>query len=312
MFAIENIVRNASSDGKEKLSILIINETNDDYCEALANSLPHDFYIVRGIAEHPQWGRQTKPSNLHILDFVYQIPSRYIDLVVVFNRGQMYEKAINVSNSLHVPLVVIDFVSSLTKVPCPIGASLNLPDPNMLYLRNGDAAVGNTRAVCRSWVSNIPSMSIEINYPGKVVQKSQDSRFILLDPALPRSSVDALGINVNTGLYTNDIKDACMYLHLWHNQTSMMFDCMKNRIPIISVKGANDMGELVSQQLCVVVESPNIFNDISNYDNILKFESLPQIVENAYNYVSKFTEEDFGNKWNNLLGHVCNKGFVRN
>lgn len=312
MFPIENIIRNASAGEKEKLSILVVNETNDDYCEMLANNLPHDFYLVRSLVDFPQWGKQDKPSNIHLLDFVNQIRTRYIDLVIVFNRGAMYEKATQVANSLHVPLIVIDFATSQTKVPCPLGATLNLPDPQMLYTRNGDAAVGHSRFVCRSWVSNIPSLSVEINYPGRTIEKSKDDRFVLIDTTLPEHSVRSLGINPNNGLYTNKIEDAAMYLYLWHNQNTTLFDCMKNRIPVVVPQGAQDIGELVNQQLCLVVESPAIFNDVQNYEKVLKFESVPQIVENAYNYVSQFTEEEFGNKWDNLLGHVCNKGFVRN
>jgi|GEM_PF-3264061 len=312
MFAIENIIRNASSEEKEKLTILLVNETMDEYCSMLANSLPHDFYLVTGIANFPQWGTESKPSNIHIVDFMHEIPSRHVDAIIVFNRGAMYERAENASRNLHVPLIVVDFASSITKVPCPLHATLNLPNPEVLYGRSGDACVANSKDVSRSWISQIPCLSVEINYPGRTIQKDQDANFILLDNTLPKQSVEGLGVNVNNGLYTNVIEKASMYLYLWHNKNTMLYDCMRNRIPVIVPKGSQDLGDLASQQLCLVVESPTMFNDPANYEQVLKFDGLPQLVENAYNYVSKFTEEEFGNKWNNLLGHVCNKGFVRN
>ena len=170
MYPIENIIRNACPD-KGRLSILVVNEANDDYIEVLANNLDHDFYLIGSISDFPQWGKKTKPTNVELVASQHHIPNRYIDAIITFNRGMMCSKSIDISNSLHCPLIVIDLASGQSKVPAPVGSRITLEDPNELYLRNGDVSVGINEFVVRSWTSNIPSFNIEINYPGIECQR---------------------------------------------------------------------------------------------------------------------------------------------
>lgn len=309
MYPIENIIRNACPD-KGRLSILVINEANDDYVEALANNLDHDFYLVGNVSDFPQWGKKTKPTNVKLVPSQHSIPNRYIDAIITFNRGMMCSKSIDISNSLHCPLIVIDLVSGQSKVPAPVGARITLENPNELYLRNGDASVGINEFVVRSWTSNIPSFNIQINYPGLECQR-QPARKVLVDRYFPQQSFDNLQIITDNNLYTTEISEASLYLHLWNGINTTLIDAMRNKIPVLITKGSPDLEYLITNQVCIVIDDLRLFNTPDNFEKVMNFDALGGVVENAYQYVSKFTNEDFSNKWNNVLSHVSNKGFVR-
>ncbi|MHA1941989.1 MAG: hypothetical protein ACW97P_09710 [Candidatus Hodarchaeales archaeon] len=309
MYPIENIIRNACPD-KGRLSILVVNEANDDYIEVLANNLDHDFYLVGSISDFPQWGKKTKPTNVKIVASQHHIPNRYIDAIITFNRGMMCNKALDISNSIHCPSIVVDLVSGQSKVPAPLSSTITLDNPDELYLKNGDVSVGINEFVVRSWTSNIPSFNTEINYPG-VEYQIQPARKVLVDRYFPKQSFDHLQIILDNNLYTTEISEASLYLHLWNGINTTLIDAMRNKIPVLITRGSPDLEYLVANQLCIVVDDARLFNTPDNFEKVMNFDALSGIVENAYQYVSKFTNEDFSNKWNNVLSHVSNKSFVR-
>ena len=86
MYVVENIIRNATPENKEKLCILVINDGCDDYIMSLAKNLPHDFYIVEGITgDIAQWTSPSKLENIIVCNRLQSIGKRHIDAIITFN-----------------------------------------------------------------------------------------------------------------------------------------------------------------------------------------------------------------------------------
>ena len=178
----------------------------------------------------------------------------------------------------------------------------------MLPHRNGDAAVGMNGYITRSWISESSSLSLDIPYPPNQI-KTENPDKILLDTKLPPDYMKQVGI-IDNGIYTTDPQDAVIYLHLWQNITPLMLDCMASEIPVVTLRSP-DIQPVMEKESCILIDEIKMFNNQQNLTQILKFESLPSVVNNAKEYVSGFNANDFEKKWSNVLNHICNKCFMR-
>lgn len=309
MYAIENIIRNASANKGDKLNILVFNEFNDSYICEMADNSDHEFFIVKSFCEHNQWNSVEKPSNLSIINNYAEYHNRNIDVAISFNRGNTTSRAYSITNMLHIPLVVIDFTSSQIRFPHPIGSNINKDAVDAAKL-SGEFSVGISEFVTKSWYSSVPSIGMNISYAGKKYDMNGAGK-ILIDSNLDRTYLQQTGIRFENHPYTFDIKEASAYLHLWKNQNSLIFDCMLNRIPVL-VSRSDDLSELFGNNLCLVLDDPQYFNNRTNYESFFSNESVKMTVENAYQYITSIDRTKFMEEWNNILSHVSNKCFVRN
>ena len=233
MFAIESLIRNATKD-KKRLSILVVNEGYEEYITLLAENLDHDFFLVEGaVKDVRQWLENDKPNNVYLCNSLQGMGQRYIDLIICFNRGQAYESAERISQVLHSPLIVVDFVSSQQKLPAPVASQVTFENPNILYMRNGEASIATTDFIGRSWTSNIPSLNYKINFPHKPYNMHDGKRGkVLIDKIIPKDYLNQLNIQPNS-IYTADPSEASVYLHMWKHKTPMFFRAMSSKIPIL-------------------------------------------------------------------------------
>ena len=310
MYAIENVIRNAEKkDSKDRLSILIVNDGNDRYIESMAKKLSHDFYLVNEITGGSrQWKSKVRPENLFLINDLYQIPSRHIDAIIVFNRTNEYEKADFASKNFCVPLIVIDTVTSQHKIHIPFGASVNIENESHILNRNIDTCVALNDTILHSWINNNSSLCVKINHLPNNIKRDQNSNLVLLDPELDRNYLVSMGVNFQNEIYTNDPEKACVYLNMWQSVTPLMIDCMHNGIPVATIAN-NEFEDIIKKECCIVINDLTLFNNPNNVINLLQLQKLQNITDNAKSYF-EYDEQDFKNKWNNIINHVCNKIFM--
>ena len=311
MFVVENLIRNASSE-KETLSILVINEGFDDYILSLAESMNHKFYLINGIAPGiTQWSLQESASNIYLYNSIDALPEKHMDVILCFNRGKTFDIANQISNQLHVPLIVVDFCESNKLLPLPLTATINIPDQERAayYYKNGDASVGVDNTVKRSWVGQVPSLSFEIPYPFSPFNEGGQRNKILIDTKMPTEFLNTLNLQGNPYV-TQDPNEAFVYVHLWQVKTPLLYKCMSSKIPAI-VFDREGFADLLNQKLCILGDNHIGIFSADSYQRLVQHEHLGELANQAYEFMSKNTLEDFSSKWNNIFNHVCNKTLLR-
>ncbi len=306
MYPIENIIRNSFKKQNEKLSILVINDNNNDYVERLAYELDHTFYVIQ---HGCVWNKSTK-ENIILCGNVNEISNRYIDLIITFNRLAGYEYAEKVSLDGHIPIITIDTVSGLLKAPVPFFTTINFTNIDKIALRNGEASIGTSEYVSRSWHNPYQNLSLSIPILAKKIKTTQTAKKILIDSSLPKEYIESINLNLNEK-FTNNPEEACIYLHLWQNVTPLMLDCMNSDIPVTTFQ-SKDFDQIIEQKACIVLQDLNQVNSDNFIDSIMNFKYTDIIKKNALSYVkNNLDNKNFRENWNKVLYHTCNKCFIR-
>ncbi len=308
MYTIENIINTTITDEYKRQSILIINEGHERYIEKLCKT-PHDFYLIEGIVDTQQWTFQDKPNNLHIQHQSYS-DVKSIDLIITFNRAGLYEKAQEVSKSLHVPVVIVDMASSISKVPVPFFANTNITNSDIMIGRSGIVSVGCNPFITKSWLSNTTGFGTTIQLPYQEIDRSRAVNKILLDTILPEKYISSLPITVNDELFTIEPMEASAYLHLWQNITPLMIDCMASNIPVITFK-SQEFNEIIEKEACILIDDINIVAQPGFLSEILRFDSITEIVDNAKKFTEEFTLDNFIDEWNSIFNYTQNHFYTR-
>ena len=271
MYTINNIVQSALRKSDDRLSILVLNEHYDDYIKRF-EYLDHDFYLANDMYGVPQWASPLGFNNIHIANRLQDHCLSHIDAIVVFNRAGLWERAKQLSDTWHIPLIVIDITCSANHVPLPFFATVAVNNPPQLFQRNGHVSVGITEDVANSWQSPYQSLSMHIPIAPMPIQRKENADKILIDTSLPQEYIDSLPFVASPDKFTTDPTEAKIYLHLWRNVTPLMIDCMASDIPVITMsdqdfvdiinkhkKGLDTIQELIS------VWAPPVENDTTSY-----------------------------------------------
>jgi hypothetical protein len=313
MFIVENLIRNASRSDKDNLSILVVNEGFDDYISLLANGTNHNFYIVNGMIPNVlQWSSKETPSNVYVYNSIDSIPEKYIDAIICFNRGKSFDVANEISHQSHIPLIVVDFCSSMKLIPLAVSSRFDIPDNEkyQYFLKKGEACVGIDELVKRTWIGQVPSLAFDIPFPfyeyssGEAVARNK----ILVDNKMPPEFIRSLNLDGN--IFTVNPSEAIAYMHLWQTKTPMLYRCMSSRIPTL-VFDEKEFSDLLNKKTCIL--SNNLSESLTRkgIEAFLSSKYLSETTEKAYNYMLENTLENFSEKWNNILYHVCNKPIIR-
>lgn len=305
MYAIENIIRNSFKKDNEKLSILVINDNNNDYVERLAENLDHTFYVIQ---YNSNWNKGKKENIIFCKD-VDQLGTRYIDLIITFNRLGGYEYAEKISLNFHIPIITIDTVTSEIKVPIPFFTTANITNIEKIALRNGDVSVGITDRISKSWNNPYQNIGMYISTVTKKINTIENSNKILIDDCLDKKYIESIDLNLNEN-FTGKPQEACLYLHLWQNITPLMLDCMASNIPVITFE-SKDFIDLIQNKCCVVIQDIKQVNSKDFIQQILNFQHINTIKNNALIYSKNNLNTNFKKEWDNILYHVSNKCFMR-
>lgn len=308
MYIMENIIQKTISDNNRKLSILIVNQDNEDYIYNLSK-LEHNFYIITEYSIN--WKYDFLPNNLFFINNIKDIGIKTIDCIIVFDRFNTYEKASLISKNLHVPLIVVDYASSILKTPTPFFVNSKFNEENIAYLRNGNISVGMSDFVTKSWHSHIQYFGTTI-IPVTETIVSKNKEKILIDTWLSPDYVKNLPIKIDNEKYTTNPENAIMYLHLWKNINPLMMQCMASEIPVITFN-SEDFNEIINEEACVLLQDIDMLNKSYFIKYILQFVEKQNITVNAKNYLNKRINEEnnFLKSWNNLLNYVSNMYYLR-
>ena len=152
MFAVENVIRSATrrSSG-DPLNILTICNNNEKYI-ALLCATGHNFFLLKRAPFNWKAPIENKPSNLQVIDQNW--PSSYFDMILCNDRLDQYHFAAELSQSFHLPIVLIDHCSShVIKPECAFG-TVSVDSPEAL-IRNCAANVCTSEYANKSWGFNI-------------------------------------------------------------------------------------------------------------------------------------------------------------
>lgn len=310
MYLMQNIIQKAIDQKKDKLSVLILNEDNEEYIYNLSK-LDHNFYIIQENGFTFNWRHNFIPNNLIFVNNFRDFGIKEIDCIIVFDRINTYEKASLISKQYHIPIIVVDIASSLLKSKVPFFINAKIDNPNITYLRNGNVSVGISNFVTDSWHSYkqyFGTTIIPITEP--IISKSKEK--ILIDMWLAKDYIDNLPIKINSDNYTTNPENAIVYLHLWKNINPLMFQCMASEIPVITFN-SEEFNEIIEEEACILLEDINVLNKPNFIEFILDFANEKNIIANAKNFINKRINEEnnFTKSWNNLLSYVSNMHYLR-
>ena len=309
MYTINNIVQSALRKSDDRLSILVLNEHYDDYIKRF-EYLDHDFYLANDMYGVPQWASPLGFNNIHIANRLQDHCLSHIDAIVVFNRAGLWERAKQLSDTWHIPLIVIDITCSANHVPLPFFATVAVNNPPQLFQRNGHVSVGITEDVANSWQSPYQSLSMHIPIAPMPIQRKENADKILIDTSLPQEYIDSLPFVASPDKFTTDPTEAKIYLHLWRNVTPLMIDCMASDIPVITMSD-QDFVDIINKQACVLIQDLQIVGQTTFLEEIAGFPQLGKITERAKEYANQTNMEEFKNSWESVLRYATNNAYVR-
>ena len=210
MYVIENIIRNAEQN-KEGLNILFFSQTSDKYVKSLAKNLNHNFYAIKELGAS-NWSSQIEYPNIKFYNSIKEIPSRSLDCIICFGRGDTYDSASHVADVFHLPLIVVDNVCSDMACHRPFFSQLTIEDPRSLFFRTGDIHIGTSDLITKSWSTQFSSMATTIPYVPEEFKKSTLKK-ILIDPNLPKQYLQQMQINLENPIFTHEIEEAAILLN---------------------------------------------------------------------------------------------------
>lgn len=158
MFAVGNVIRSATrrSSG-DPLNILTICNNNEKYI-ALLCATGHNFFLLKRDPFNWKAPIENKPSNLQVIDQNW--PSSYFDMILCNDRLDQYHFAAELSQSFHLPIVLIDHCSShVIKPECAFG-TVSVDSPEAL-IRNCAANVCTSEYANKSW----PGSNLRLTIP---------------------------------------------------------------------------------------------------------------------------------------------------
>ena len=123
-------------------------------------------------------------------------------------------------------------------------------------------------------------------------------------------SILGSGLNLDGNIFTVNPSEAIAYMHLWQTKTPMLYRCMSSKIPTL-VFDEKEFSDLLNKKTCIL--SNNLSESLTRkgIEAFLSSKYLSETTEKAYNYMLENTLENFSEKWNNILDHVCNKPIIR-
>lgn len=310
MYLMQNIIKNALDENKDKLSILILNEDNEDYIYNLSK-LNHNFYIVQENNFNFNWRYDFVPNNLIFINNYKNFAIKNLDCVIAFDRISTYEKASSIANQYHIPLIIVDLASSLIKNKIPFFVNSNIDNSNIIYLRNGNVSVGISDFVTKSWHSHRQYFGTTIlPITEQIISKNKEK--ILLDMLLNKDYINNFPIKIDSDRYTTNPENAMLYLHLWKNLNPLMLQCMASEIPVITFN-SDDFHEIIEEEACILLEDISSLNKPNFLQFILEFANKKNIISNAKNFIKKRVNEEnnFLKSWSSLLNYVCNMPYLR-
>lgn len=314
MYLIDNIIERVFSEDKEKLSILIGQQSKPWYVKMMC-ATGHNFYAIPELYMDIQKSieKDQMPANLKFVESMSHTPVRSIDAIVSLGRGDSWERCRRISSAYHIPMITVDFASSEAGVYMPIGASVD--DKSKINNRGGFLSVAMTPRINASWQDSTKIITSVI--PPYAKKSEVSGNKILVDEHLPKQFIEMMPVKITEDRFTISTQDAGIYIHLWTGINNLMMDCMASRIPVVIPNDPlfiKEYKDFIDLQSVVVVEE-DIFRSMKDPDIVKKIKSfgpINQILDNAERIADKLQSKDkFIEDWNKVLRYCANSTYIR-
>ena len=327
MAIMHNIVRSAMRTKKDTLKCLAFCRENEKYLK-LFSKCNCELYILPK-PNQSDWKDSVVadvPNNIFICqgDKGIFTSQPFFDCVIANDRLQEFDMALKISQSLHIPLITVDHVSSQVAQKLPAGSSVNVTSP--LEVRGGNINVCLSENIKKSWHSNAntkwhgisitipPYVNIDNSFDGKKTKKG-----IVIDNNVAQPLMNILGNTLSRFAIAprfpetsfDKIREAKVYINTWNNIDIKTLEAMA--MGCITISHRTPDTELLIKDK----QNGLLFSDISELPDILtKCEEgiYDQIPNNAIETVKEISidEESFIKKWNQVLSYISETFFLEN
>jgi len=234
--------------------------------------------------------------------------------MIVFNRLGQWEKAADISQAWHVPLMVVDMTNFQTKIQHPFFTNFHIDKPEVLHNRGGCISIASSEFATNTWTSQNSMLSATINMPHNDVNRTvtiKDNNQIAVDVDLPQQYINSLPISLDDRVFTQLLSKSCFYLHLWQTITPKMLEAMALGIPVITFKSV-DFQELMQQQAIILIEDIGIMAQPAIVNELKQFKKNGDIISNAKRIVlADHGSDAFVESWTKVFEYSRNLFYTR-
>ena len=316
---INNIIRSATRNSKrDKVRCLTFCRENEGFFNLLSNC-NCEIYVVprKGVSD---W----KPSICKIPENIFPLKDEsliatlpYVDCVIINDRLQEWDMGMSISQSLHIPTIVIDHVTRDCLQKLPLGSEVNVEAP--LENRNGNINVSLSEKAKESWGASVHGVSVTIPpyLQGVVGDESKD--LIVVDNNLPQqpmgmieqfvSEFDAVPRFPQDN--SKDLRKAKVYINTWNNIDIKTIEAMSFGSIAISPR-TKETSKFIEHK-----KNGLLFSDLSEIPQMIrdclsgKYENIPEEgIKSALEM--SCDKESFIKKWNQVLSYISESFFLRN
>tara|TARA_R100000008_G_scaffold49026_1_gene29222 strand:+ start:3257 stop:4231 length:975 start_codon:yes stop_codon:yes gene_type:complete len=322
MYPIKNLVRSVKRKKDDKLKIITFCETEEKYNSLLAQT-GHDFYLWNEGIES-KWNElvENRPSNIYKLPNVSKnIYENYFDLVICHNRIEQYNISSALSESLHLPIVVIDHCGEKVLKPSPIFSNVTTPDIKLLYKRDFVVNVCTHPKLVKEWPhENKGSIVINTAVDTEKFQPAnvEKSFSIVLDNFIPAPVAQFLSplnkysiISTDREDKTNLYNQGSVFINTWKNINIKLLEAMSCGTVPICIETPEITHVVKNKETGFIVK--DIEEMVSLIDKIQNKEiNIEQMSKNAREYIIKNHHIDlFINKWDQVFQLASNSFYSR-
>jgi len=328
MAIMNNIVRSATRTKKDTLKCLAFCRENEKYLK-LFDKCNCELYILPK-PNQSDWKTSVVPdvpNNIFVCQDENSIftSQPFFDCILANDRLQEFDMALKISESLHIPLITIDHVSSKVIQKLPAGSNVNITSP--VDGRGGNMNVCLSEDIKKSWHSNVNSAwhGISITIPPYVnIDNSLDNnkkpkKGIVIDNNVAQPLMNILGSVLGDFEATprfpetsfDKMREAKVYINTWNAIDIKTLEAMAMGCITISHRSPDTELFIKDKQ------NGLLFSDISELPDILtKCEQgiYDQIPDNAIETVKEISidEESFIKKWNQVFLYISETFFLEN
>ena len=323
MSIMNNIIRSATRKKGEALRCLTFCRENERYLRLLS-MCNCELYIIPQ-SNQSDWKPNVAeiPPNFFVFkDESTGFSSRpFFDCIIANDRLQEFDLALSLSNSLHIPIITIDHVSS--KVIQKLPAASKVTVGSNLEPRVGNINVCISENIKESW--NTTSQGISICIPPyldtKDSEREEPKEGIVVDNNVPSEVMNTLTSYLSKFKLTPRFPEAAfentnkakVYINTWNNIDVKSLEAMSLGCLTISPR--------TPETEAVIEDKKNglLFSDVTELPKMLELCNSgvygDHIVKEARETVVKensIDKESFIKKWNQVLSYISETFFLRN
>jgi len=321
---MNNIIRSAKRTKGETLRCLTFCRENEKYMRLLSKC-NCELYIISK-PNQSDW----KSTVAKLADNIFVCrdensalaSSPFFDCVIANDRLQEFDMSVEISQSLHIPIITIDHVSKGITQKLPSGSAVNVTSP--LDGRGGNINVCLSEKIKESWDGkNMGYQGISITIPPHIniknkLDEEESKEGILVDNNVAQPLMNIIHSSLpkfnliprfpETSF--KKIREAKVYLNTWNNVDIKTLEAM--------AAGCITISHRTSDTELIIKDKQNglLFSEVGELPDM-----LTKCEEGAYDYIPdnsiktakeiSIDEESFIKKWNQVLSYISETFFLR-